>query len=266
MLVHGFPETWWVFHKVIPILAQTRRVIAVDLPGFGDSDNRPADYTSTFATKTLALLVDELGLGPVHLTGQDIAGAATFRLAANHPELVQTFTAIETALPGFGLEGFGDIYNGGMWHFGVLASPGIPEMLLTGREREFLTDYAYPAMCKTEGAITEQDVDEMVRTYSRARGFRGAHGLYRSTLTEGNELKELAAGRKLAMPVMTVTGSGGDFTYDTMVQVAESVTAVNFPGVGHFVAMEAPQALADALLDFTAAADALRAKAEHGGR
>ena len=35
LLVHGFPETWWAFHKLIPLLAGEHRIIAVDLPGFG---------------------------------------------------------------------------------------------------------------------------------------------------------------------------------------------------------------------------------------
>src|SRR5512145_2710234 len=41
ILVHGFPETWWTFHKLIPLLAESHRVFAVDLRGFGDSDNKP---------------------------------------------------------------------------------------------------------------------------------------------------------------------------------------------------------------------------------
>jgi len=38
-LVHGFPETWWTFRKLIPLLAASHRVYAVDLRGFGDSDH-----------------------------------------------------------------------------------------------------------------------------------------------------------------------------------------------------------------------------------
>jgi hypothetical protein len=41
LLVHGFPETWWTFREVIPLLAASHRVFAVDLRGFGDSDNEP---------------------------------------------------------------------------------------------------------------------------------------------------------------------------------------------------------------------------------
>ena len=43
LLVHGFPETWWAFHKLIPSLAAEHRVFAVDLPGFGDSGTSRAN-------------------------------------------------------------------------------------------------------------------------------------------------------------------------------------------------------------------------------
>jgi pimeloyl-ACP methyl ester carboxylesterase len=151
LLVHGFPETWWAFRKLIPLLAANHRVFAVDLRGFGDSDNGSGEHDSVTSAQDLHLLIEELGVGPVHLTGQDISGATVFRLAATHPESVRSFTAIEMGLPGFGLEMLADVTHGGAWHIGVLAAPNIPELLLAGREREFLGRYAFPAMSATPG-------------------------------------------------------------------------------------------------------------------
>ena len=185
LLVHGFPETWRAFRKLIPLLAAHHRVFAVDLRGFGDSDTAPGDYTSTTSAEDLHQLIAHLGVGPVHLTGQDISGATVFRLATTRPEDVLSFTAIEMGLPGFGLEMLADVTHGGSWHIGVLAAPGIPDMLLAGREREFLGQFAFPAMSATPGAITGADIDEFARTYSRPGGWRGAAGLYQSMLREG---------------------------------------------------------------------------------
>ncbi|MEA2214156.1 MAG: hypothetical protein QOF83_4104 [Solirubrobacteraceae bacterium] len=256
LLVHGFPETWWAFHKLIPRLAAEHRVIAVDLPGFGDSGNAPHENTSVTTAQTLRQLIHELDLGAVHLTGQDISGPTTFRLAAVHPELIRSFAAIETGLPGFGLEMLADVTHGGTWHIGVLAAPGIPEMLLAGREREFLAGYAYPTMCATPGAITDQDVDEFTRTFARPDGFAGASGLYRSMLNEGEEIQGLAAQSKLQMPVLAVGAGSGNFPHHTMTQVAEHVSAATLDGVGHYAAMEAPEALAHTLMDFYRSIDA----------
>src|SRR5271154_1411032 len=155
LLVHGFPESWWTFHKLIPLLAASHRVYAVDLRGFGDSDNGPGAYDSKTSAEDLYLLIAHLNVGPVHLTGQDISGATVFRLAATQPEDVLSFTAIEMGLPGFGLEMLADVTHGGAWHIGVLAAPGISEMHLAGRERAFIADYAIPSLNGTPGAISE---------------------------------------------------------------------------------------------------------------
>src|ERR1019366_1632640 len=140
--------------------------------------------------------------GPVHLTGQDISGATVFRLATAHPQDMLSLTAIEMGLPGFGLEMLADVTHGGTWHIGVLAAPGIPEMLLAGREREFLGQFAFPAMSATPGAIIDADIDEFARTYSRPGGWRGAAGLYQSMLREGPEIKALAKTPGLTVPVL----------------------------------------------------------------
>ncbi|MBO3103473.1 alpha/beta fold hydrolase [Cellulomonas fengjieae] len=256
LLVHGFPESWWAFHKVIPLLAAEHRVIAVDLPGFGDSGTRPGDYTSSTFAESLRRLITHLDLGAVHLTGQDIGGTPTFRLAAQHPELLRSYTAIEAALPGFGLEQFADVARGGSWHVGFLGAPGIPELLLVGHEREFLTGFALPAMNGTPGAVTDVDVDELTRVYSRPDGLRGTTGIYGSMLTEGDEIRRLAAEHRLTMPVLAVDAGSGPFTSRTMHAVATDVTTATIDGIGHLVALEAPDALAETLLAFYRRLDA----------
>jgi pimeloyl-ACP methyl ester carboxylesterase len=257
LLVHGFPETWRAFRKLIPLLAANHRVFAVDLRGFGDSDTAPGDYSSKTSAEDLHQLIAHLGAGPVHLTGQDISGATVFRLATTHPEDVLSFTAIEMGLAGFGLEMLADITHGGAWYIGALAAPGIPEMLLTGREREFLGQYAFPSMTATPDAITDADIDEFARTYARPDGWRGAIGLYRSMLQEGPEIKALAESPGLNAPVLAVGAGGGPFTAGTMSQAASTdISSVQLDGIGHYAAMEAPGELAKAVLGFVDSIDA----------
>jgi pimeloyl-ACP methyl ester carboxylesterase len=251
LLVHGFPETWRAFRQLIPLLAASHRVFAVDLRGFGDSDTAPAGYDSKAAAEDLHQLIAHLGLGPVHLTGQDVSGATVFRLAATRPQDVLSLTAIETGLAGFGVEARADVTRGGAWHIGVLAAPGIPEMLLAGREREFLGEYAFPSMTRVPGAVTDADIDDFARTYARPGGWRGAAGLYRSMLREGPELRALAESPGLTVPVLAVGAGGGQFTAATMSQAASSqISSVQLDGVGHYAAMEAPEELAKAVLGF----------------
>ena len=252
LLIHGFPETWWAFHRLIPLLAAHHRVFAVDLRGFGDSGNGPGTYDSATAAEDLHLLIEQLGVGPVHLTGQDIGGASVYRLATTYARDVLSLTAIEMGLPGFGMEALADITHGGVWYIGVLAAPGIPEMLLTGREREFLGQFLFPTLSATPGAITDADIDEFVRTYARPDGWRGAIGLYRSMLREGSEITALAQTPGLNVPVLAVGARAGSFTLATMTRAtATEVSSVSLDGVGHYAAMEAPEELAKAIIEFT---------------
>jgi pimeloyl-ACP methyl ester carboxylesterase len=255
LLLHGFPESWWIFRKLIPLLSQKHRVFALDLRGFGDSGIAAEDFGSDAAAKDVSALVEHLDLGPVHLTCQDISGPTAFRVAATKPALVRSFTGIETGLPGFGLEALADVTHGGAWHIGVLAAPGIPQMLLAGRERAFIGDYAILSTTATPSAFSADDINELSRTYSRNGGFSGAIGLYRSMLKEGEEIRKLAE-HKLAMPVLAVGGGSKEFTATGLKQVAENVTPVTLDGVGHYLAMEAPDKLATALLSFFENADA----------
>lgn len=257
VLVHGFPETWWSFHKVIPLLAATHRVFAVDLRGFGDSDHDAGAYDSATSAEDLHQLVQHLDVGPVHLTCQDISGGTVFRLATLHPEDARSFTAIETGLAGFGLERRLADMAPGAWHIGMLVTPGIPEILLAGHEHAFLGQYAFPSMCATRGAVTEPDIAEFARTYAVPHGWRGAIGLYTSMLREAAEIRALASSPGLRAPVLAIAAGGGAFTAGTMSQATTTaVGSVVLDGVGHYVALEAPDRLADALLDFIGRVDA----------
>jgi pimeloyl-ACP methyl ester carboxylesterase len=256
LLAHGWPETWWAFRKLIPLLAQTHRVFAVDLRGFGDSSTADSSYDHATAAEDLHHLVRHLGVGPVHFSSQDASGPPGFRFAATHPDEVRSFIAIETALPGYGLESLADVAHGGSWHVGFLGTPGIPTMLLPGHERDLIAGWAYPMWTAVKGSVTDHDLDEIIRTYARPDGWRGTEGLYHSIFTDDGQTRALAEKQPLTVPVLTVESASAPLTEQTFRQVtAGQVTSVRLEGVGHLVAQEAPEALAAAILDFTGHVD-----------
>jgi pimeloyl-ACP methyl ester carboxylesterase len=256
LLAHGWPESWWAFRKLIPLLAQTHRVFAVDLRGFGDSSTADSGYDHATAAEDLHHLVRHLGAGPVHFLCQDASGGPGFRFAATHPDEVLSFIAVETTLVGYGLESFADVAHGGSWHVGFLGTPGIPTMLLPGRERDLLAGWAYPTMTAVKGAVTEDDLDEFTRGYARPDGWRGTEGLYHSIFTDDGQTRALAEKQPLTVPVLTVASVSAPLTEQTFRQVtAGKVTSVRLEGVGHLVAQEAPEALSAAILKFTGRID-----------
>jgi len=250
LLVHGFPETWWAFRQLIPLLAARHRVYAVDLRGFGDSGVADENYSSAVAAEDLHALIGQLSVGAVHVVGQDVSGGVIYRLAATHPENVISLTAIESALAGFGAERLADVTHGGAWYIGALAAPGIAGLLFEKEARAFIGEYLYPLYGTPATAVSPEDVTEFARTYGRPGGFSGAAGLYRGMLTEGEELRTLAQDKPLQMPVTTIGSRGGEFTYAAFRGVTtQEVTALRLDGVGHYVAQEAPHLLADRLLE-----------------
>lgn len=257
LLIHGWPETWWAFRHVIPLLARTHRVYAVDLRGFGDSSHDARhDYREQAFVEDLRALTDHLDVGPVHLLAQDISGGLAFTFAATHPDAVRSFIGVETTFAGFGLERLADVNNGGSWHLGFLGTPGIPQLMIDGHERD-LVEWAYTAMGATSGRVTPADLDEFVAAYTGPDAWHGSSGLYRSLFTDAGRTKALAESRPLRMPVLAVDGPNFPFTANSLSQVsAGEPLSRRIENVGHLVAQEAPDELASVILDFVGPVDA----------
>jgi hypothetical protein len=121
-------------------------------------------------------------------------------------------------------------------------------------------------LCATPGAITEADVAELARTYAGPHGWRGSIGLYTSILREGAEIQALANSPGLQAPVLAVGAGGGAFTAGTMSQASTTtVRSVLLDGVGHYVALEAPERLAERRrgLSYVSTASTCRAVESH---
>ena len=110
-------------------------------------------------------------------------------------------------------------------------------------------------MTTVPGAVTAEDLDELARAYARPDAWHGTLGLYSSGLAEGEEIRALAAGGTMRAPVLAVDAMSAPYTATTMQAVSDRVTTAVLDGVGHHVALEAPERLADLVLPFVAEAD-----------
>ncbi len=99
VLVHGWPQHWWCWRRVIAALAQTRRVLVPDLRGFGWSDAPPGSYSKSTFSRDLLGLLDAEGLDRVQLIGHDWGAYACFLLALDHRERVDGLVALDIAPP-----------------------------------------------------------------------------------------------------------------------------------------------------------------------
>jgi pimeloyl-ACP methyl ester carboxylesterase len=256
LLLHGWPQTWHEWRKLLPLLAGEYRVIMPDLPGLGDS-SRPVDG---YDKKTIALdlveMCEQLQLGRFHLVGHDWGGPTAFALARAHTAQVRTLTILDVTLPGIGP----DISQGGKrWHHAFHMTPDLPEALVQGREREYLS-WFYEAFSWQRGAISSADVDEYVRCYSALGALRAGFAYYRNIPVDAADNRaSLESGFRLPMPVLALGGARaeargrGEEPLESLRLIASNVQGGTVPDCGHFIPEEQPDLLAQALLRFFAA-------------
>ncbi|MDJ0703507.1 MAG: alpha/beta hydrolase [Leptolyngbyaceae cyanobacterium MO_188.B28] len=103
LLLHMNPRSSDEYRELMPIFAQTKRVIAMDLMGFGDSDKPPRMYTIADYAKTVIALLDELGVKQANVFGNHTGAFVAGEVAAAYPDRVKKL--ILGNVPGFGEEG-----------------------------------------------------------------------------------------------------------------------------------------------------------------
>jgi len=103
ILIPGYPETWWAYHKVMPLLAKKYRVVVVDMRGMGSSNKPMGGYEKKNMAKDIFELVQKLGFEKVHIGGHDIGAHVAFSFAANHPTAVHKVIILDTPHPDAGM-------------------------------------------------------------------------------------------------------------------------------------------------------------------
>ena len=124
VLLHGWPQTWYLWRDVIPGLATRFRVVAPDLRGLGDSSRPPGGYDKkTIAQDIWRLVHDVLGEQRLFVAGHDWGGPTAFALAAQHRDAVRRVAIFDVPVPGHGTSVFFD----NRWHHGLHWEPGFAD-------------------------------------------------------------------------------------------------------------------------------------------
>jgi hypothetical protein len=156
VLLHGWPQTWYEWHKVMPALAKNYTVIAPDLRGLGDSSKPETGYDGNTTAEDIYQLVSQLGVNEkIYLVGHDVGAQTAYSYAAAHPINVSKLVIMDYIFPGFyppNLEGVC------CWWFSFHQTPNIPELLTAGNERKYLS-WFYRGLAYNPEAITEADID-----------------------------------------------------------------------------------------------------------
>ena len=262
LLWHGFLSTSHAWRKVMPALASAGFAVLVpDMRGYGDSD-KPAGtegYDARALAEEFRALVREIGFGagrPLTLVAHDMGAPPALLWAADHPEEVAGLFYIEvpvmlsevlTKIIAYTPEA---MKIGSMWWWILPLAPDVPERLIVGNERAFLT-WFYERYA-TPGAIDTAAVDEYLRTFSGREGVLGALGVYRAAFTTIEQTAPLTK-KKVQVPVVALGGEKAQgVQIRTMVEmVAENVDGGSIANCGHFVPEERPDEIVRHVLAMT---------------
>ena len=243
LLLHGWPQHWYMWRDVIPAVAPHGRVIAPDFRGFGWSEVPDDGYEKTQLARDMIALLDELGVDEVTVAGHDWGGYVGFLLATEHPDRIKGFLAANV-LPPWGPREPKRMLDA--WRFlyqPVLGTPGV------GRH----AGVTFARRGLREAGLPPEAVDAFV---SRIRGERGVatERLYRSFFF--HELPGVVRGRYspagFRTPTTLVFGQR-DVVLTTAAaeDVARQSDCVQLELVAdatHFVVDEKPELVADRLL------------------
>ena len=248
VLLHGWPQTWYEWRRLIPVLAENHLVIAPDLRGWGETE-RPADgYDVATAAADIGRLLDHLGLATAHVIGHDWGTPIGYHLAATDRDRVRSFIALEASIPGAGGEdllNFSRSWNP-LWFFPFLATPDLPQQLIGGgRQEPFFTWVLQQMARNTPDALSAEDVATYVRAYGDEDAVRSSCAYYANTWLCADQVRE-AAKDPLTIPVLAVAGerSLGQNMIDFVRRLAPDAEGVILPGCGHLIPEERPEELA----------------------
>lgn len=246
VLIHGFGASTYAWRQVIPELAGSFRVIALDLNGFGYTQRPRAaeSYTREGQIRLILGVLDELGIEKAHFVGHSYGGALTLWIASRHPERVRSFALVDSAAPTYPED-----RRSAVAAFRPLSALFLRSVAL----RQESVRKALQKSVHDDSIVT----DELTRAYLERLTIEGVEDAYYG-LTAPRRGKlgsaEQVVFEDLDIPALVVWGSE-----DELVRIEDGRAAaarmpraefVVMEGVGHLPMEERPEELSQLLLGF----------------
>ncbi len=264
LLLHGYPQSHAMWHRVAPLLAARHTVVCPDLRGYGASAKPPGDpehrtYAKRSSAADLVELADALGFARFVVAGHDRGGRVAHRLALDHPERVERLAVLDI-VPTWTVFAATDRELAlGYFHWFFLAQPApLPERMI-GADPDLWLETLLARWSGTHDlAPFEGPALDAYRTAFRDPAtVHASCEDYRAAATIDLEHDEADADRRIACPLLVLWGEKGlmhrrfDVLATWREKAAGPVEGEALP-CGHFLPEEVPEATASALARFLA--------------
>lgn len=245
---HGFPQSWYEYRAILPEFLSDHTVIAIDLPGLGDTTGEVGSFEKFELAAYVHGLLTHLGrTQDLRLVAHDFGSSLAFAFATRYRDQVAGLFFMDFPVVGGSLTF--DTLKPLSFHFSFFQQKPLAEALVEGRERQFL-EYFFDALSPNPGAVPPREVDEYVRVYSRPGVWSNGMEWYRAWPNDE------AANRKamktaLTIPVRILTQSVLlDAFLAAIRDAAPSATGLDAPAAGHWLVEERPELVVDAIKAF----------------
>lgn len=245
MLLHGFPQHGRQWRHLASALADAGyRAIVPDLRGFGRSDKPLDGYESEQVVGDLHAVADAVGADRLTVIGHDLGAIYAVQWGMDRPAEVERLVLIEA-----GFSGPSTWKGEATWHGPFLATPDLPEALISGREHAFV-EQLLRGYCVRQTSFTDTDIESYAGSLAALGGLRGAIAHMRAISRNMKAMN--AGGVKLSQPVLAIGGALGYGTAiaDTIKAFAGNVEGLVAEESGHWLPDEQPEWLASEVLAF----------------
>lgn len=254
ILLHGFPQCWWTWRRVLPPIADAGyRVAAVDLRGCGGSDRPPSGYDLVCLADDVHGCVQALGHESAVIVGHGVGGHVAWVMARRFASTIRGIIPVSSPHPVAVRSLRGRLMSGAALQYLSLTMPLLPERTLSthaGMER-LLRSWAGP---RTRAAVSEA-AGYYADLFARPGAARSALQTLRGVRL--GHATQAALASEVEIPVLSIQGQvdpvqpAQAYARDTH-YVAGRLQQVTIRGVGHFPQEEDPEALTEVLLPFFA--------------
>jgi pimeloyl-ACP methyl ester carboxylesterase len=248
LLLHGFGDTGDMWQPLATVLVQKYTVVVPDLRGMGLSSHPDSGYDKKTEAQDMLHVLDALKIDKIQLVTHDIGNMVGYALAAQAPERVTRWVAMDAPLPGIG-HWEQQLSNPKTWHFNFHGPD--EERLVAGRERIYL-DRFYNELSANPTRIDEQTRVHYAGLYARPHAMHDAFEQFVAFPRDGEDNRTFLAHGKLTIPVLAIGGekSYGASLAEELRFVATDVTPLVIPDAGHWLMEEQPQKTVAAIVSF----------------
>jgi haloacetate dehalogenase len=259
LLMHGYPQTHMMWHRVAPRLAEEYHVICPDLRGYGDSSKPEssadhASYSKREMANDMVEVMKELGYQQFAATGHDRGARVLHRMILDHPERVERACVMDIAPTHHMFKTTDQEFATGYYHWFFLIQPnGLPERLI-GADPEYYLTEKMGRWSSPDSIFAPEAFDEYLRCFRKPETIHASCEDYRAAASIDLEHDASDLDRKIECPLLVLWGDKGlvHRKYEVLEVWRERANHVSGTALkcGHYLPEESPEQVLDELLPF----------------